>query len=355
MSIPEKMKALVIYPSTGAKFEERPVPQLEENDILVKVAYYAQNPTDWKHAEFVGAPNSIVGCDYSGTVVKLGPGVVNHNIKVGDHVASCVHGGKFPDKGACATYARVQSDLCFKIPEGTHLREASHFGVPFATAAQILYLHQNIPMPPEKIRRPDWYLVYGGSTSVGLFMIQLAKLAGFKVVTAASPKNFDLVKSYGADEVVDYKDPAECSKTIKAVTEGSLHLALDCISEGESFTICLNAFGSSASNKKLNTLLSPPDDVKKTAQEISVELETTLAYTLLGIGFQFLPSMKLPAIPEEREFYVKLNAKTPELIEKYGVRPNPTQEFGGFDDILSGFQYMKEGKVSGAKLVYKME
>jgi NADPH:quinone reductase-like Zn-dependent oxidoreductase len=47
------------------------------------------------------------------------------------------------------------------------------------------------------------YLVYGGSTAVGMFAVQLAKLAGYKVVATASPKNFDLVKSYGADEVVD--------------------------------------------------------------------------------------------------------------------------------------------------------
>jgi NADPH:quinone reductase-like Zn-dependent oxidoreductase len=90
---------------------------------------------------------------------------------------------------------------------------------------QILYNHQGVALPPQKISGDKWvsldspfsvrlilgltsrstpqYLVYGGSTAVGLFAVQLAKLAGYKVVATASPKNFDLVKSYGADEVVD--------------------------------------------------------------------------------------------------------------------------------------------------------
>ncbi len=54
---------------------------------------------------------------------------------------------------------------------------------------------------------PSQYLVYGGSSSVGLYTIQLAKLAGYKVIVTASPHSEKLVKSYGADEVVDVSTP----------------------------------------------------------------------------------------------------------------------------------------------------
>ena len=48
-----------------------------------------------------------------------------------------------------------------------------------------------------------WLFIYGGSTCVGLYAIQLAKLSGYKVVTVASPRNHELLKSYGADAVFD--------------------------------------------------------------------------------------------------------------------------------------------------------
>lgn len=82
-------------------------------------------------------PKAIIGCDYSGTVVKLGNNVSNKNIKVGDRVAGCVHGGLFTDKGSYAEYLKVQSDLTFKVPERLSFEEAATFGVPWITAAQV--------------------------------------------------------------------------------------------------------------------------------------------------------------------------------------------------------------------------
>jgi hypothetical protein len=139
---------------------------LEENDVLVKTAYVSQNPTgeyrgasanenrtlnlsgstlvstiDWKHTVVPGiaVPNATIGCDFSGVVVKLGSGIKNSSIKVGDKVAGMVHGGKFEDKGSFAQYLRVQSDLVWAVPEtgNVGLREAPVYGVGFVTAAQV--------------------------------------------------------------------------------------------------------------------------------------------------------------------------------------------------------------------------
>jgi NADPH:quinone reductase-like Zn-dependent oxidoreductase len=53
---------------------------------------------DWKHVKYVGNEGSICGCDYSGTIVKLGGPLKDSSKKVGDRVAGVVHGGKFLDK-----------------------------------------------------------------------------------------------------------------------------------------------------------------------------------------------------------------------------------------------------------------
>ena len=80
---------------------------------------------------------ALLGNDLSGTVVSLGSNIVNKSIQVGDKVACVIHGGQFKDQGAYAEYAKAQSDLIWKVPEGLGMPEASTFGVGYCTAAQV--------------------------------------------------------------------------------------------------------------------------------------------------------------------------------------------------------------------------
>lgn len=67
---------------------------------------------------------------------------------------------------------------------------------------------------------------------MGQYVVQFAHLAGLRVIATASPRNFDLVKSHGADLVFSHSDPETVNK-IKEATGGKLKYAVDCISEGE--------------------------------------------------------------------------------------------------------------------------
>lgn len=122
------------------------------------------------------------------------------------------------------------------------------------------------------------FLVYGASSAVGMFAIQVAKLYGFKIVAVCSPHNFDLVKHYGADQVVDYKDPEACSAKIKEITQGGVNVGMDTISEGKSFEISVKAFGEKGG--RLNAILWPTEDDKKIRTD--VEIVPTLMYTFFG-------------------------------------------------------------------------
>ncbi len=82
------------------------------------------------------------------------------------------------------------------------------------------------------------------SAAVGLCAIQLARLSGYKIITTASPRNHELLKSLGADVTVDYHDPDVVSK-IKEVTGDSLKYAADMIGEVETHRIAIEAIGSS--------------------------------------------------------------------------------------------------------------
>jgi NADPH:quinone reductase-like Zn-dependent oxidoreductase len=81
-------------------------------------------------------------------------------------------------------------------------------------------------------------LINSGSTTAGLYTIQLVKLAGLKVVTTASPKSHDFVKEYGADDVFEYRLPTAVEDIIRAYP--NIDRALDCFSEGASTEFCAN-------------------------------------------------------------------------------------------------------------------
>lgn len=219
----------------------------------------------------------------------------------------------------------------------------------------MLYNRQSVPYPPQKVSGEHWYLVYGGSTSVGFFAIQLAKLAGYKVVATASEHNHALVKEYGADAVVDYRQGADkCAEEIKKITNGSLEKALDCVAEKESAEICLKSFDKAGG--QLNLLLPPSEDAQKLAKEKSVKIENQLAYSLItGHKFDFIPGQALEPNQSDLDFMVRLAPDIgPKFIEEYGIKPNPIQEQGGLDDVLGGFKHMQEGKVSAKKLTYQI-
>jgi hypothetical protein len=230
--------------------------------------------------------------------------------------------------------------------------------------------------------------VYGGSTSVGFYAIQLAKLLGYKVATACSPRNFDVVKSYGADAAFDYKDADACVKSIREVSGGGVDVAMDCVSEGESQIISMKSFNDKPGHQ-LNIILIP--DPAAAAIRPDIPIAPTLLYTVWGevstiqvarvarvgcttrttrtiapetkygsdtqafnFGPREGPEIPLPALPDQRAWFAELVAKTPEFIEVLGIRPAPYIIRGGLEDIPAGFADMQAGKVSAQRLVYKI-
>lgn len=147
---------------------------------------------------------ALVGNDFAGVIVELGQGVTRY--KVGDRIAGIAPGNinQSPDGGAFAEFVIGDAELSFKIPDGMSFEDASTFGTAITTIGQSLYQSLGLPWPTEPTTEPIPVLIYGGSSAMGSLAIQYAKLSGCKVITTASPKNFDFVRAMGADEVFDY-------------------------------------------------------------------------------------------------------------------------------------------------------
>ena len=212
-----------------------PVPALKPTYVLVKVHAVALNPTDWKSIDRLPGPGFTVGCDYSGTIVAMGEQVTK-SFKPGDRIAGFVHGSKVtaPESGAFAEYTLAKGDVQMKISPSIGYEEAATVGVGVATVGQGLYQTLGLPWPNKPTSDGTFVLIYGGSTSTGIFAIQFAKLSGLRVITTCSPKNAEFLKQLGAEEAFDYRDAEECGKKIREYTGDKLKYAFDCISAGTS-------------------------------------------------------------------------------------------------------------------------
>lgn len=326
--------------------------EIADDDILVQVSAVAQNPTDWKHVAYVAsAPGNPLGCDFAGRVVSVGSRVTT--LAVGDPVAGFVHGAAYKDTGAFAQYLKTPAELAWKIPPGSvSFEEAATMGCGLWTAIQGLYHPTRLGLaePPNKTSNGEWILVYGGSSSVGMFVIQLAHHSGYKVVTLASPKNHELCKSFGADAVFDYKDPDVITK-VKEATGSSIHNAFDTISTIESQILSIQTFAPGPG--KLLTIQAPQTDAQKLREDVKVQ--HTLLYTCHGRAFSYGTRAHYPASPEDRAHMANFLKKLPELVKNGTIKPNPVKKWeGGLEAIKDGLQYMQDGKVSGEKIVYSV-
>lgn len=204
---------------------------------------------------------------------------------------------------------------------------------------------------------------------MGQFAIQLLRLSGYKIVTTASPRNFELIKSLGADAVFDYRDPEVVSK-IKAATGDSITNVLDAISVKDTQRISAASVAPSG-GKVVLVLRRPPGVTDRKDVDfhgaclgpgLSLVLSSgrpsfsaeTVIYTALGRAFAW-PWADYPVSDEDRAHMVQFLKKVPVLLKDGSIKPVPVKLWeGGLGAIPDGLQYMREGKVSAEKIVYRV-
>lgn len=220
------------------------IPQPGAGEVVIENFAVGFNPLDWKiqkYGIYFEKFPLILGSDAGGRVHSVGKDVFR--LKVGDRVSvyiSELFNGR-TDAGVFQKYVRLTAQsTIFKLPEKYSYSQGATFGLCAATAAQGLYSEKqlNLPLPGNESSQQKTILVYGGSSSVGQFVIQFAKQSGLKVVSTVSAKNQALVKRCGADQVIDRNDPNLGDLLQKA---GPFDCAFDCISEGNAAKIVSEA------------------------------------------------------------------------------------------------------------------
>jgi NADPH:quinone reductase-like Zn-dependent oxidoreductase len=197
------MKAIV-YRCYGSpevlKLEEIAKPIPADDRVLVKVHAASVNPLDWhfmrgkpymvRPMAGIGKPDSILmGADFAGTVESVGKNVTQY--KPGDEV--------FGDRdGAFGEYVSVREKGAMALkPTNMSMEQAAAVPIAGLTALQAL-------RDKGKLQAGQKVLINGASGGVGTFAVQIAKTYGADVTGVCSTRNVAMVKSIGADHVIDY-------------------------------------------------------------------------------------------------------------------------------------------------------
>lgn len=197
--------------------------------ILIKVNYASLNPVDYKlykvKPSFIGwfNPKQGFGRDFAGEVISIGEGTQT-NLKIGDY-AEGIYTPMFA-RGSAAEFLLLdpKTSPITNKPANIDLAQASSFPLVLGTALQ-LSTRGGIKLPNSKV------LVIGAGTSVGRYVVQLARNGGAKeVVTTNSSRTSELIRSLGATSEIDYhKNPNLLTPVLESVkSTGQFDYIIDC-------------------------------------------------------------------------------------------------------------------------------
>ncbi|KAG6808566.1 hypothetical protein H0H92_003704, partial [Tricholoma furcatifolium] len=312
-------------------------PSPGENEVLVHVEYASMMALDSYMSDmgfFVEKYPVIPGFNASGTVAKLGMGVVD--LSVGDRIPNSIslaEAATLPDNLITSFYT-LFSVLDLSIPPSFPARTAP------PTAS--------IPI-----------LIYGAGSTSGQYMIQLLRAAGYtKILATASQKHHEYLTAIGASAVFDYRDPAkltaEVAQFVGGDSDGKVPLAVDCISAQSS----MSALSGIVSTTGTIAFLLP---VKK-SNSLTVQHASDMAFALPEDNAPFSPSVTrlgVMAFKYREDPFLKDNLSSkiiPSLLETGIVTPNRVRliDQGTFTErVEQGLNLLRNNKISGEKVVVK--
>jgi len=179
------------------RLEDIPVPTIAADELLVRIHAASVNPLDWKLREgyMKNMHHSLpltLGCDFSGTIEKMGSAV--KGFRIGDDVYCRP---AVERDGSYAEYIEVKANEVAIMPKSITYDEAAAIPLAGITAWETL-------INKAKIKKGQRVLILAASGGVGSLAVQIAKARGCYVIGTTSKVNVDFVRNLGANEVIDY-------------------------------------------------------------------------------------------------------------------------------------------------------
>ena len=332
------MKAFVVdkYKKGGAlRLAELPEPELQDNDVLVRIYAAAVNLLDSKvrDGEFKlilpYRPPFVLGHDVAGTIVRTGSKV--RRFKAGDEVYARPRDHRI---GTFAEFIAIdEADVALK-PKNLDMAEAASIPLVGLTAWQAL-------VEVGKVKPGQKVFIQAGSGGVGTFAIQLAKHLGATVATTTSGKNIELVRSLGADVVIDYKtqDFANILSNCDLVLNSQDPKTLD------------KSLGVLKRSGQLISISGPPDPAFANLLGLNLFLKLVMRVLSRGVSKKAKSLGVIYAFLFMRAEGQQLREIT-SLIESGAIRPVVDKVFP-FEKTGEALAYVETGRVKG-KVVINM-
>lgn len=205
------MQAIRHHPPGGTeklKISKENIPEIDDDEILVKISaasvIWMELYWDIYKKEDGTYKTPILGEDYSGVIEKMGRKVPHDSgLKVGTEVMAFMSKAFPTDRsidGGMAGYAKAHFSKMVPKPKSLSLIEAASIPLSALTAYQGLFDHA-------KIKAGQTLLVTGAAGPTAIWAVQIGKMVGARVIgTASSERSFELLKSFGVDQVLNYKE-----------------------------------------------------------------------------------------------------------------------------------------------------
>ena len=318
------MKAAVNYrygPPEIVSIQAIKIPIPKNNEVLVEIHTSTVNRTDcgFRSAEYfvsrffsglIKPKNHVLGCEFAGIIKEIGKDVTK--FKVGD----AVFGYNDMRFGTHAEFMVIEEDACIAIkPENLNFSESAAIceGAHYAL----------VDIRAAKVQKGQKVLVNGATGGIGSSAVQLLNYFGAEVVAVCDTKNMDLVKSLGADEVIDY-------------TQTDFTLL-----KNHQFDFIFDAVGKSSFSKCKKLL-------KKKGIYISTELGKYGANVYLALLTPFFSSKKvlfpIPSMNQEEVLFFK------SIIEEGHFKPVIDRSYA-LDEIVEAYKFVETGMKTGNVII----
>lgn len=339
------MKEAVIAEGPKVIIQDVPIPKPGPGQVLTKVVVSGSNPKDWKLPMWMKElPPANQGDDIAGIVEAVGDGV--SEFKKGDRVAA-FHEMMSPH-GSYAEYAISWAHTTFLLPSKTSFEEGAAIPLAALTAAVGLYAPNRLglPQPWSPATKEIPLVVYGASSAVGTYVIQLAKRSNIHPLICVAGRAQEhvekLIDRSKGDTIVDYRkgDQAVAAGIKQALNGKKLEYAFDAVSEKGSYVNISTALDPNAGS--ITLVLPPSGGWDKKFEEIpsGVKQSTT------NVGSVHKDWKDLG--------FVSCRYFTRGLDEGW-FRGQPQEVVpGGLGGIQTALENLRDGKASAVKYVFRI-
>ncbi|KAK5701191.1 hypothetical protein LTR17_022808 [Elasticomyces elasticus] len=346
------MKEAFVFPGLKVEIKDTPIPTPGPGQVLIKVVVCGSNPKDFKMSEwFKNMPEMDQGNDIAGYVESVGEGVTQ--FKAGDRVAALLE--LFPG-GGYAEYAVAKAQATFHLPDKTTFEEGAAIPLAALTAVVGMYAADRLalPQPTAPATSSIPLVIYGGSSAVGTYAIQLALRSNIHpiicVAGRAAAHVEKMIDRSKGDTIVDYRkgDDAVVQGLKEALKGQKLCHAFDATCDQNSWINISKVLDPTSG--RLTVVLPPKESLADIAQgkeaALYTEVPKRVHQSMTSVWDVFDKQLELGKV------YCEYITKGLE-VGWFKAQPQEVCE-GGLGGIEGALTKLRDGKASAVKYVFRI-